>query len=186
MQQDDLPPAAALKHKPNQGIVPANPRAQRCDCSWVVPLVYIAVGGEVHYIQRGRGSCTFLGINITVIMLSIDLPRLHSSRESDTCSPKAVGGGAWFAATHLLAEGAATWPQTVLTRAHLQTFIMMSHLAGCSIKAGNYKLARLQAPKPCVHIWENNSSNRSLSHSWLVFPPGCLRTVKTLLNITIY
>lgn len=83
---------AALKHKPNQGIVPANPCAQRCDCSWVVPLlVYITVGGEVRYIQRGRGSCTLVGINITVIMLSIDLPRLHSSRESDTCSPKAVG-----------------------------------------------------------------------------------------------
>lgn len=84
---------AALKHKPNQGTVPANPCAQRCDCSWVAPLlVYITVGGEAHYIQRGRGSCTLVGINITVIMLSIDLPRLHSSRESDTCSPKAVGG----------------------------------------------------------------------------------------------
>lgn len=37
--------------------------------------------------------------------------------------------------------GAATWPQIVLTPAHLQTFIMMSHLAACSIKAGNYRLA---------------------------------------------
>lgn len=74
MQQDDLPPAAALKHKPNQGMVPANPRAQRGECSRVVALVYITVGGEVHYIQRGPGSCTFVGINISAIMCSIDLP----------------------------------------------------------------------------------------------------------------
>lgn len=67
-------------------------------------------------------------------------------------SPKAAGVA--FDLQHRVgqAEGAATWPQTVLTPAHLQTFIMMSHLAACSIKGGNYRLAPLQAAKPRVHI----------------------------------